>query len=157
MHHKFFIILSRLIVKVMIWFTSRKFPYFEMYSFNCEPMHVFAHPIPITRQGLGWISVPNKGRKERSKSLDVLNIPPHDTASSNLDSLRNFAKFQELDLIKDWLPAESSNLKIIKSIRRENSSGEFSRIIFHKPPLLREGSPRGFHPLVQLKIRNFVY
>lgn len=101
-----------------------------------------------------WISVPNKDRKERSKPFEVLDTPPHHVTSWNIDSLRNFAKLLDLDLINAWASKESSNSKIIRGIRRYSLSREFSRIVFYKIPLIGIGKIRGFQLLVQLKSRN---
>jgi|GEM_PF-4004848 len=157
MHYIFFILIDRLIVRAIIWFTSRKFPYSEMYSLTCGLKCVSAGPTPGTRQGLDWISVPNRDRKENSKSLEVHYTPPHYNTNWTLDSLRNFARSLDLDLMKAWLCKEPSNIKIIRGIRRYNISEELSRIIFYKLPFLRKVRPTGFQLPVQLKIRNFVY
>jgi 2-polyprenyl-3-methyl-5-hydroxy-6-metoxy-1,4-benzoquinol methylase len=101
-----------------------------------------------------WISVPNKDRKERTKPFEVLDTPPHHVTSWNIESLRNFAKLLDLDLINAWASKGSSNSRIIRGIRRCNISREFSRIVFYKVPLLGMGKPRGFQLLVQLKIRR---
>ena len=157
MHHKFFIAINRLIIRVIYWFISRRFPYSEMYPLNCELKRVSAEPIPGTRQGLNWISVPNKHRKERSEFIEVIDTLPHYSRSWNLDSFKNFSKFLDLDLIIVWLSKKSSNLKIIKSICRYSMSEEFSRIISNTLLLYRKDWPKRFQLLVQLKIKNFVY
>jgi len=101
-----------------------------------------------------WISVPNKDRKERVKPFEVLDTPPHHVTSWNLNSLRNFAKLLDLDLVNAWASKESSNFKIIRGIRRYNLSREFSRVIFYKIHPIRKDKRRGFQLLVQLKMKN---
>lgn len=103
-----------------------------------------------------WISVPNKDRRERSIPFEVLDTPPHHVTSWNLNAIRNFAKLLDLDLVNAWATKEPSNFKIIRGIRRHNLSREFSRVVFHKIPLIREDRRRGFQLLVQLKIKDIV-
>jgi hypothetical protein len=138
----------------MNWYILRDFIYSKIYSLNCKLKLVSANPVPRTPLELDWISVPNKDQIERSKPFEVLNTPLHHVTSWNLDSLRNFVKFLDLDLINAWAPKESTNCKIIRGIRRYNFSREFSRVVFYKIQLLKRDGPRGFQLFVQLKIRN---
>jgi hypothetical protein len=154
MHYRFFIKINRITIRAISWYILKDFSYSKIYSLNCALKHVSANPVPRTRLDLDWISVPNKDRIKRSKPFEVLDTPPHYVTNWNLNSLRNFAKFLDLDLINAWASKESSNFKIIRDIRRYNLSREFSRVVFYKIPLLRMDRPKGFQLLVQLKIRN---
>jgi hypothetical protein len=125
MHHRFIVFIKRLIIRVICWFMLRRFPYSKICFLNCELKRISAEPIPGTRQGLNWISVSNKDRKECSESSEVIETLPHLSRRCNLDSSRNFVKFLDFDLIKTWPCKETSNLKIIKGIFRYNTVEEF--------------------------------
>jgi hypothetical protein len=117
---------------------------------------VFSIPPFLEKGGSIWISVSNKDRQESSTPFEVLDTPPHHVTSWNLNALRNFVKLLDLDLVNAWATKESSNFKIIRGMRRYNLSREFSSVIFHKIPLIREGRRRSFQLLAQLKIKDFV-
>ena len=154
MHHGFLIMINRIIIRAMSWYISKGFSYSRIYSLNYGLNRVSTDPVPGTWLELDWISVPNKDRKERVKPFEVLDTPPHHVTSWNLNSLRNFAKLLDLDLVNACASKESSNFKIIRGIRRYNLSREFSRVIFYKIHPIRKDKRRGFQLLVQLKMKN---
>ena len=98
-----------------------------------------------------WISVPNRDRLDRVKPFESLDTPPHHVTTWNLESLENFAKLLDLEIVNAWVSKGSSNHRSIRVLRRYRFVKDFSRVTFHKIPLRKKLRFDGFQILVELK------